>query len=122
MGDDMKTGQTKLKSVMADFLITSGLKLTAVASYNHLGNNDGLNLDCYKCFRSKEITKASVIDDIVSNNPILYPSEEHPDHLVVIKYVPSVGDSKELWMNMIHPFFAEGKISYLSIIHVKILY
>ena len=94
MGDDMKTGQTKLKSVMADFLISSGLKLTAVASYNHLGNNDGLNLDYYKCFRSKEITKASVIDDIVSNNPILYPSEQHPDHLVVIKYVPSVGDSK----------------------------
>ena len=79
---------------MADFLISSGLKLTAVASYNHLGNNDGLNLDYYKCFRSKEITKASVIDDIVSNNPILYPSEQHPDHLVVIKYVPSVGDSK----------------------------
>ena len=66
MGDDMKTGQTKLKSVLADFLISSGLKLTAVASYNHLGNNDGLNLDYYKCFRSKEITKASVIDDIVS--------------------------------------------------------
>ena len=94
MGDDMKTGQTKLKSVMADFLISSGLKLTAVASYNHLGNNDGLNLDYYKCFRSKEITKASVIDDIVGNNPILYPSDEHPDHLVVIKYVPTVGDSK----------------------------
>ena len=94
MGDDMKTGQTKLKSVMADFLISSGLKLTAVASYNHLGNNDGLNLDYYKCFRSKEITKASVIDDIVGNNPILYPSQEHPDHLVVIKYMPSVGDSK----------------------------
>ena len=94
MGDDMKTGQTKLKSVMADFLINSGLKITAVASYNHLGNNDGLNLDYYKCFRSKEITKASVIDDMVGNNPILYPSQEHPDHLVVIKYVPSVGDSK----------------------------
>jgi len=94
MGDDMKTGQTKLKSVMADFLINSGLKLTAVASYNHLGNNDGLNLDYYKCFKSKEISKASVIDDIVGYNPILYPNQEHPDHLVVIKYVPSVGDSK----------------------------
>ena len=94
MGDDMKTGQTKLKSVLADFLINSGLKLTAVTSYNHLGNNDGLNLDYYKCFRSKEITKASVIDDIVGNNPILYPSQEHPDHLVVIKYVPTVGYSK----------------------------
>ena len=94
MGDDMKTGQTKLKSVMADFLVNSGLKLTAVASYNHLGNNDGKNLDDYKCFRSKEISKASVIDDITGYNPILYPNNTHPDHLVVIKYVPSVGDSK----------------------------
>ena len=94
MGDDMKTGQTKLKSVMADFLINSGLKLTAVVSYNHLGNNDGKNLDDYKCFRSKEISKASVIDDLTGCNPILYPEKSHPDHLVVIKYVPSVGDSK----------------------------
>ena len=94
MGDDMKTGQTKFKSVMADFLISSGLKLTAVASYNHLGNNDGLNLDFDKCFRSKEISKASVIDDLVGYNPVLYPNNEHPDHIVVIKYIPSVGDSK----------------------------
>ena len=58
----MKTGQTKLKLFIADFLIISGLKLTTFASYNHLGNNDGLNLDYYKCFRSKEIQKASLID------------------------------------------------------------
>jgi myo-inositol-1-phosphate synthase len=94
MGDDMKTGQTKFKSVMADFLISSGLKMTAVASYNHLGSNDGLNLDFDKCFRSKEISKASVIDDLVGYNPVLYPNNEHPDHIVVIKYIPSVGDSK----------------------------
>jgi len=94
MGDDMKTGQTKFKSEMEDFLISSGLKMTAVASYNHLGNNDGLNLDFDKCFRSKEISKASVIDDLVGYNPVLYPNNEHPDHIVVIKYIPSVGDSK----------------------------
>ncbi|KAH0786330.1 Inositol-3-phosphate synthase [Histomonas meleagridis] len=41
MGDDFKTGQTNFKTVVSDFLISSGLKLT---SYNHLGNNDGLNL------------------------------------------------------------------------------
>ena len=104
----MKTGQTKLKSVMADFLINSGLKLTAAASYNHLGNNDGLNLDYYKCFRSKEITKASVIDDIVGNNPVLYPSQEHPDHLVVIKYVPSVVTDN----------IVTGNCSLLDIVHI----
>ena len=108
MGDDMKTGQTKLKSVMADFLINSGLKLNAVTSYNHLGNNDGLNLDYYKWFRSKEITKTSVID-IVRSNPILYPSEKHPDHLVVIKYMPSVGDSKRAFDEYDSSIFCGGE-------------
>ena len=73
MGDDFKTGQTKLKSVMADFLVNSGLKMTAIASYNHLGNNDGKNLDFERCFRSKQISKSGVIDDIIGRNPVLYP-------------------------------------------------
>jgi len=94
MGDDFKTGQTKFKSVVTDFLISSGLKCTAVTSYNHLGNNDGKNLDYERCFRSKQISKSSVIDDMVGLNPVLYPKGEHPDHIVVIKYVPTVGDSK----------------------------
>ena len=88
----MKTGQTKFKSFMADFLKNSRFKLTIIAFYNHLGNNDGLNLDYYKYIRSKEIKKPSVINHIVEINPILYPTREHPDHLVVIKYVSTVGD------------------------------
>ncbi|EAY06546.1 hypothetical protein TVAG_358360 [Trichomonas vaginalis G3] len=109
MGDDFKTGQTKFKSVMADFLISSGLKLTAVVSYNHLGNNDGLNLDFDLCFRSKQISKSSVIDDMVGYNPILYPNGEHPDHVVVIKYVPSVGDSKRALDEYDSDIFCGGK-------------
>jgi len=109
MGDDFKTGQTKFKSVMADFLIASGLKLTAVVSYNHLGNNDGLNLDFDKCFRSKQISKSSVIDDMVGGNPILYPNGETPDHVVVIKYVPSVGDSKRALDEYDSDIFCGGK-------------
>ena len=31
---------------------------------------------------------------MVDSNKILYKNNEHPDHVVVIKYVPSVGDSK----------------------------
>jgi len=45
-------------------------------------------------FRSKEITKSNVVDDMVASNQILYKPGEHPDHTVVIKYVPYVGDSK----------------------------
>ncbi|XP_055855550.1 inositol-3-phosphate synthase [Episyrphus balteatus] len=93
-GDDFKSGQTKLKSVLVDFLVGAGIKPTSIVSYNHLGNNDGKNLSAPKQFRSKEISKSNVVDDMVESNSILYKPNEHPDHVVVIKYVPYVGDSK----------------------------
>ncbi|EZF35288.1 hypothetical protein H101_01168 [Trichophyton interdigitale H6] len=93
-GDDFKSGQTKLKSALVDFLISAGIKLTSIASYNHLGNNDGMNLSSQKQFRSKEISKSNVVDDMVAANSVLYKKGEHPDHTVVIKYMPAVGDNK----------------------------
>jgi len=113
-GDDLKSGQTKLKSVLAEFLVNAGIKPLSIASYNHLGNNDGQNLSSQRQFRSKEISKSSVVDDMVAANHLLYKTKaeveaeqgpstgknakevkgEHPDHIVVIKYVPAVGDSK----------------------------
>ncbi|KAB5589147.1 Myo-inositol-1-phosphate synthase [Ceratobasidium theobromae] len=102
-GDDLKSGQTKIKSVLAEYLVNAGIKPLSIASYNHLGNNDGRNLSQEAQFKSKEISKSSVVDDMVGANALLYrpadPSKgekkgEHPDHLVVIKYVPAVGDSK----------------------------
>eukprot|EP01089_Gocevia_fonbrunei_P019920 TRINITY_DN720_c0_g1_i1.p1 TRINITY_DN720_c0_g1~~TRINITY_DN720_c0_g1_i1.p1 ORF type:complete len:515 (-),score=146.32 TRINITY_DN720_c0_g1_i1:67-1611(-) len=93
-GDDFKTGQTKMKSVMVDWLISAGIKPVSIVSYNHLGNNDGKNLSAPSQFRSKEISKSNVVDDMVESNQILYKPDEHPDHVVVIKYVPYVGDSK----------------------------
>ncbi|EFX77117.1 hypothetical protein DAPPUDRAFT_198542 [Daphnia pulex] len=93
-GDDFKSGQTKLKSVLVDFLVSAGLKPVSIVSYNHLGNNDGKNLSAPQQFRSKEISKSNVVDDMVESNPVLYKPGEKPDHTVVIKYVPYVGDSK----------------------------
>jgi len=93
-GDDFKSGQTKIKSVLVDFLIGAGIKPVSIVSYNHLGNNDGKNLSAPQQFRSKEISKSNVVDDMVASNGILYKKDEHPDHVVVIKYVPYVGDSK----------------------------
>ena len=110
-GDDLKSGQTKLKSVLAEFLVNAGIKPLSIASYNHLGNNDGHNLSAEAQFKSKEISKSSVVDDMVESNRLLYKTAEqlsggetaqkannikgeHPDHVVVIKYVPAVGDSK----------------------------
>lgn len=93
-GDDFKSGQTKMKSALVDFLISAGIKLTSIASYNHLGNNDGKNLSSQKQFRSKEISKSNVVDDMVEANSVLYKKDEHPDHCVVIKYMPAVADNK----------------------------
>lgn len=109
-GDDLKSGQTKLKSVLAEFLVNAGIKPLSIASYNHLGNNDGHNLSAEAQFKSKEISKSSVVDDMVESNRLLYKPAanavgsdgqkgkhakgEHPDHIIVIKYVPAVGDSK----------------------------
>lgn len=95
-GDDFKSGQTKIKSVLAQFLVDAGIRPVSIASYNHLGNNDGYNLSAPAQFRSKEISKQSVVDDIIESNEILYNDEKGRtvDHCIVIKYLPAVGDSK----------------------------
>merc|ERR1712032_221232 len=75
-GSDFKSGQTRFKTIMSDFLIGSGIRLSSVVSYNHLGNNDGCNLQEDKCFQSKKISKAGVLDDAVKSNQLLYPEHD----------------------------------------------
>ncbi|KAJ7142023.1 hypothetical protein C8R43DRAFT_1199910 [Mycena crocata] len=120
-GDDLKSGQTKLKSVLAEFLVNAGIKPLSIASYNHLGNNDGHNLSADAQFKSKEISKSSVVDDMVDANRLLYKAPEvnqkgvptgkgeHPDHIVVIKYVPAVGDSKRAIDEYYSEIFCGGR-------------
>lgn len=107
-GDDFKSGQTKMKSVLVDFLVSAGIKPTSITSYNHLGNNDGKNLSAPSQFRSKEISKSNVVDDMVASNKILYKEGEYPDHVVVIKYVPFVADSKRALDEYISEIFMGG--------------
>jgi myo-inositol-1-phosphate synthase len=107
-GDDFKSGQTKVKSVLVDFLVSAGIKPVSIVSYNHLGNNDGKNLSAPKQFRSKEISKSNVVDDMVHSNPLLYKEGEHPDHTVVIKYVPFVRDSKRAMDEYTNQIFMGG--------------
>ena len=115
-GDDFKSGQTKLKSVLVEFLINAGIKPLAITSYNHLGNNDGLNLSQQAQFKSKEISKSNVVDDMVASNPILYKTK-HIDHTVVIKYVPSVGDHKRAMDEYYSEIFMGGR-SIISITNI----
>ena len=108
-GNDFKTGQTKIKSVLVDWLVSGGIKPLSIVSYNHLGNNDGKNLDEAPQFQSKENTKKNVIDDVVAENPAIFPCGTTPDHAVVIKYVPAVGDSKRAMDEYYSELFLGGR-------------
>ena len=48
-------------------------------------------------------------DDMVASNELLYKPGEHPDHVVVIKYVPYVGDSKRAMDEYTSEIFMGGK-------------
>jgi myo-inositol-1-phosphate synthase len=94
------------------------MKPLSIASYNHLGNNDGHNLSAEPQLKSKEISKSSVVDDMVDANRLLYKAPgpgvkgakgEHPDHIVVIKYVPAVGDSKRAIDEYYSEIFCGGR-------------
>ena len=61
-----------MKSVLVDFLVSAGIKPQSIVSYNHLGNNDGCNLSAPEQFRSKEISKSNVVDDMIASNDIMY--------------------------------------------------
>lgn len=116
-GDDFKSGQTKFKSVLVDFLVNAGIKPCSIVSYNHLGNNDGYNLSAPKQFRSKEISKSSVVDDMVQSNQILYGKQDQlakPDHCVVIKYVPYVADSKRALDEYVSELMLGGRNTIVS--------
>merc|ERR1712084_37591 len=108
-GDDFKSGQTKMKSVLVDFLVSAGLKPESIVSYNHLGNNDGKNLSAPQTFRSKEVSKSNVVDDMVESNELLYKDGKRPDHCIVIKYIPNVGDSKRAMDEYSSEIFMGGK-------------
>jgi len=45
---------------------------------------------------------------MVDSNRILYKEGEHPDHVVVIKYVPAVGDSKRALDEFTSKIFLNG--------------
>jgi myo-inositol-1-phosphate synthase len=110
-GSDFKTGQTRFKSMMADYLACCGIRIGSIASYNHLGNNDGKNLSEDMCFRSKELSKRDVIQDIVEGNPRIYEGIS-PDHCIVIKYLPRVGDSKRALDEYVCDIFMGGEQTF----------
>lgn len=98
-GKDFKTGQTLMKTVLAPMLRTRCLGLSGWFSTNILGNRDGEVLDAPENFKTKEVSKLSVIETILNKED--YP-ELYSDiyHKVRINYYPPRNDNKEGWDNL----------------------
>jgi myo-inositol-1-phosphate synthase len=91
-GDDGKTGQTLVKTVLAPMFNIRQLYVQGWYSTNILGNNDGLVLNDPESNKTKVESKKSVLDDILG-----YKVEDHQVH---IHYYKPRGDAKEAWDNI----------------------
>ncbi len=98
-GKDFKTGQTLMKTIVAPGLQARALGVKGWFSANILGNRDGLVLDDPDNFKTKEVSKLSVLEQILDGkkNPELYGELYHK---VRINYYPPHGDNKESWDNI----------------------
>ena len=98
-GKDFKTGQTLVKTILAPGFKARLLGVDGWFSTNILGNRDGEVLDDPESFKSKEVSKLGVLEQILQ-------PETYPDlygklyHKVRINYYPPRGDNKEGWDNI----------------------
>ncbi len=98
-GNDMKTGQTLIKTVIAPGLKARMIGVHGWYSTNILGNRDGEVLDDPESFKTKEESKKGALDYIFQ--PQLYPDlYKDISHVVRINYYPPRGDNKEGWDNI----------------------
>ncbi|MEM9820939.1 MAG: inositol-3-phosphate synthase [Bacteroidota bacterium] len=98
-GKDYKTGQTLMKTILAPGLKARSIGVRGWFSTNILGNRDGEVLDDPDSFKTKEVSKLSVLEQILEpeKNPTLYGDIYHK---VRINYYPPHGDNKEGWDNI----------------------
>ena len=98
-GKDFKSGQTLMKTDLAPMFKTRMLGVSGWFSTNILGNRDGEVLDQPENFKTKEVSKLSVIEQI-------FEPEKYPQlygnlyHKVRINYYPPRRDNKEAWDNI----------------------
>ncbi len=91
-GEDGKTGQTLLKTVLAPAFALRDLHVDGWFSTNILGNNDGLVLNDPESNKTKIVSKQKVLDSILGYHV--------DDHQVHIHYYKPRGDDKEAWDNI----------------------
>lgn len=87
-GQDGKTGETLLKTVLAPMFALRNLHVMSWVGHNIFGNRDGKVLDDPKNKESKVLTKDKVVSSIVGYKPQTHVS---------IEYIESLDDWKTAW-------------------------
>jgi len=87
-GQDGKTGETLLKTVLAPMFAARNLRVLSWVGHNIFGNRDGLVLDDPRNKQSKVRTKDQVIEQILGYRPQTHVS---------IEYIESMDDWKTAW-------------------------
>ena len=88
MGHDGKTGETLLKSVLGPMFAHRNLNVMSWVGHNIFGNMDGKVLDDPANKRTKVRSKDRLLHQILGY---------HPQTLVSIEYIESLGDWKTAW-------------------------
>ncbi|MFT5049451.1 MAG: myo-inositol-1-phosphate synthase [Chlamydiales bacterium] len=89
-GNDAKTGETLLKTVLAPMFRARALKVLSWQGYNMLGNRDGEVLKDESHKKSKLENKDAALRSILGSDASLHTH-------VGIDFVPSLGDWKTAW-------------------------
>jgi myo-inositol-1-phosphate synthase len=87
-GQDLKTGETLLKSVLAPMFARRNLRVLSWVGHNILGNRDGLVLADPENKASKVKSKDALLAELLGYRP---------QSLVSIEYVESLDDWKTAW-------------------------
>ena len=88
MGNDGKTGETLMKSVLAPMFAARNLRVLSWVGHNIFGNRDAVALDDPANKAAKLRSKDHLIHDILGYRP---------QTLVSIEYIPSLDDWKTAW-------------------------
>jgi myo-inositol-1-phosphate synthase len=87
-GQDLKTGETLLKSALAPMFAKRNLRVLSWVGHNILGNRDGLVLADPQNKASKVKTKDALLGELLGYRP---------QSLVSIEYIESLDDWKTAW-------------------------
>jgi myo-inositol-1-phosphate synthase len=87
-GQDLKTGETLLKSVLAPLFALRNLKVLSWVGHNILGNRDGLVLNDPANKASKVKSKDALLAEMLGYRP---------QSIVSIEYIESLDDWKTAW-------------------------